>query len=119
MPVNPQQLPYQVTSDAITGANLRAVQQVFMSMPRFVTVTFDNAYVEPLVLAVESEPVSIELVRIINLQSTDVPVLCGSMCHFTYLPAQGGALIRSIDGLTSDGIARYRFTFRITYKAQV
>lgn len=119
MPLNSQQLPRQVVPDRALGDNSRAVQNVFSSMPRFVTMAFESAYVEPLALAVVEEPQSIELARIVNLYSPDTPVLCGSLCHFSYQPGNGGALITSVDGLTSDPSSRYRFTFRITYKAQV
>lgn len=117
---NPHQLPYQITKDAVSGANARAAQNVFSSLPRFVTLTIDGAYIEPMALNVGGEePQAIELVRITNLFAPDSPVPCGSMCHWTYRPDFGGALIASIDGLTSAPDSRYRFTFRITYKAQV
>lgn len=119
MALNPQQLPYQVTGDPITGGNSRATQNVFASMPRFASTTIDTSYVEPLALKVDAEPLSIELVRIIDLRAPSTPVLCGSLCHWTFLPAQGGALIASIDGLTSDPTTKYRLTFLVTYKAQV
>lgn len=120
MPVNSQQLPHQFSRDAISGANNRATQGVFSSMPRFETQTFDSAYVEPMALNVAGEePQAIELVRITNLLAPESPVLCGSMCHWVFRPDLGGALILSIDGLTSAPGSRYRFVFRITYKAQV
>jgi hypothetical protein len=116
---NPKQLPYQVTRDPVSGANSRAVQNAISSIPRFATSTFESAYVEPLALAVAEEPQGIELIRIVNMRTPYAPVLCGSLCHWTYRPGSGGALISSIDGLTSDPASKYRFTFRITYKAQV
>lgn len=117
--VNNQQLPYQTQRQKLGGANDRATQNVFMSLPRFVSLVLEAPYVEPLAIAVIEEPESIELVRIIDLKAQDTPVLCGSMCHFAYLPQAGGANIRSIDGLSSDPSSSYRFTFRITYKAQL
>lgn len=116
---NPTQLPYQTNTDEINGGNQRATQNAFSSMPRFVTAKQEGAYVEPFLLNVGSEePESIALVRIVNLFQPDVPVLCGELVHWIYLPAAGGASITSIDGLTSDPASRYRMTFRITYKAQ-
>jgi hypothetical protein len=120
MPVNPQQLPYQITKDAVSGANTRAVQNVLMTLPRFVSATFDSQYSEPMPLNVGAlEPQAIELVRIVNLRAPETPVACGSMVHWVYRPDQGGAQITSIDGLSPLDGNMYRFTFRITYKAQV
>lgn len=116
---NPGQLPYQTNVDPINGGNARAIQNIVSSMPRFESKVFEAAYIEPMSLAVVAEPESIELTRLINMLSPDVPQQCSGMVHFTYRPEFGGALIKSIDGLTSDGASRYRFTFRITYKAQV
>lgn len=120
MPVNPQQMPYQITKDAVSGANARAVQNVLMTLPRFVSATFDSQYSEPMPLSVGAlEPQAIELVRIVNLRAPETPVLCGSMVHWLFKPRQGGALITSIDGLSPLDGNTYRFTFRITYKAQI
>lgn len=118
MTLNPQQLPYQIQPDALSGANDRAVQNILMSMPRVSIQVLEGAYVEPLTLTVAEDPVSIELARVVNLLQQDVPVQCSSLCHFIYRPEAGGAQITSIDGLTSNAASRYRFTFRITYKAQ-
>lgn len=118
--INPQQLPYQVTTDKVGGANSRAVQQVLMSQPRFATTSFEGFYTEPLVLNVGAEqPESIELTRITNKLAPDSPVTCGSMVHWSFRPDLGGAQILSIDGLSPLSGITYRFTFRITYKAQV
>lgn len=118
MPINPQQLPNAFNTDEINGANQRAVQLVLMSTPRFAFQLIESAYVEPMVINVGlEEPLSIELVRIVNKLTTD-PVLCGSMVHWMFLPQLGGAIVSSIDGLTSDPLSSYRMTFRITYKAQ-
>lgn len=119
MAANPQQLPYPITTDLVIGANSRATQQAMMSMPRFVNLEFVSAYVEPLAVPVQETPLCIELVRVVNTRQPSVPLLCGSMCHWAYQPLLGGALIYSIDGLTSDASTLYSFTFRITYKAQV
>lgn len=119
MAVNPQQLPYQVTTDAITGANSRATQQAMMSAPRVVYLEFISAYIEPFAIPVPEAPLTIVLERIFNTRQPNVPLLDGGMCHWVYQPALGGALIYSIDGLTSDAGSLYGFTFRITYKAQV
>jgi hypothetical protein len=121
MPVNPQQLPFNVTSgDAMTGANARATQQIFMSTPRFSLLELEDQYMEPMILNVGAEqPVGIELLRITNQLAPEVPVLCGSMVHWTYRPDLGGAQIMSIDGLSPLSGVRYLFVFRITYRAQV
>jgi hypothetical protein len=116
---NPQQLPHQLNKDPINGANQRATQNALMSQPRFVTMTLDSVYSEPMPLNVGAEqPESIELTRILNLSSQELPVLCGQMCHWVYRPDLGGAQLTSIDGLTPSALI-CRFTFRITYKAQV
>lgn len=117
---NPQQLPYQLNKEFINGANQRATQNALMSMPRFVSMTLDSVYSEPMPLNVGAEqPESIELTRIQNTLSLEIPVLCGSMVHWSFRPDLGGAQILSIDGLSPGSGITYRFTFRITYKAQV
>lgn len=118
MPTNPQQLPNAFNVDEVNGANQRAVQLVLMSQPRFAFQVIDTAYVEPMAINVGlEEPLCIELVRIVNKFSTD-PVLCGTAVHWIFMPTQGGAIVNSIDGLTSDPLSSYKMTFRITYKAQ-
>lgn len=119
MALNPQQLPRQIVSDPALGDNSRAAQNIFSSMPRFAATVFELPYLEPMILAVDEEPLGIELLRIIDLRAPEAPVLCGSMVHFVYRPELGGAQIWSIDGLSPDPASTYRFTFRITYKAQI
>lgn len=117
---NPQQLPYAITSDKVTGANSRAQQQVLMTQARVVPYECDGPYIEPLSLNVGLEqPASIRLARIINLLAPSTPVLCGDLVHFNFSPGAAAAVVTSIDGLTSDPASRYRFRFELTYKAQV
>jgi hypothetical protein len=120
MPVNNQQLPYQVTSDAISGGNTRAIQNTFMSQAREVTLEVDAFYVEPFVLNVGNEqPLAIRLDRIVQSVAPETPVLCGDLVHFSYRPDLGGAQITSIDGLSPSTDILYHFVFCVKFKAQV
>lgn len=113
---NPRQLPYQVTTDAVSGKNQRAAQGVFSSSIEDITYVIEQPYSEPLTLGLGGdEPQAIRADRILNLSSQTTPVLTSGFCNYTF--ANGTASITSIDGM-SPGPTIYRFVFRVTYKAQ-
>ena len=110
-----RQLRKQLFERTDVGELARDVQAVLDTIPVWVSKTYEGFYQEPLVLNVgPDEPESIELRRIVNL-TTQLPVQCGSLCHFDWKPTQGGAYITSIDGLSPSTAVRYRMIFRITF----
>lgn len=121
MPAPNTQLRKQLFSDRDEGESARDTQNSFDTVPRMITKRFDSYYKEPMALGSplpNQQPESIELVRIINLNAQETPVLCGQMVHFKWQPQQGGAVVTSIDGLSPSSTVPYRFWFRFTYTAQ-
>lgn len=114
-----QQLRKQLFSDTNIGELARDVQQAFEQTPRMIFKTFEGLYTEPMtVLALQSPPLSVELVRVLDLAAQETPVKCGGLCHYVWSPQNGGCKITSIDGMSVavNGNKAYRFTFRITYE---
>jgi hypothetical protein len=94
------------------------IQGAFNAAPRIVTKTFIAAYTEPMVIGgITEQPENIILTRVVTTYRSEIPVLCGSMCHFAWKPELGGAQITSIDGLTPAPGVTYEFTFWLTFPA--
>lgn len=115
----PIRVRQQMLQNPEFGELFRDIQRAFDSMPTELLRKIEMMYTEPLVLGhLEQEPESIELVRIIDLANQDTPVVnAGGICQFSWLPAEGGAHIKSINGLSlaANGGKKYRLTFRLTY----
>ena len=107
--------------EAALGEHARDTQKILAKIPVVEHRITEQLYSEPLTLGqLTEEPFSIELVRVLNLFSPTTPVLTGGMCHFTWLPQAGGAVIASIDGMSPgrDGATKFRFYFRVTFKME-
>lgn len=104
--------------DSQTAELARDSQRIFSGIPVSEQRILEAIYDEPIVIGqLFEEPFSIRLDRIINLTAQTSPVLCGSLCHWTWLPStRGGASIYSIDGLKPAAAPKYRFYFTVTYK---
>lgn len=114
----PIRIRYQLTKNPELGESFRDVQRAFDAIPQVMLRKIETEYTVPLVLGnLDNEPDAIELIRIIDLNSQESPVGCGSLCHYVWRPDKGGAQIMAIDGLTlaANGGKKYRYTFRITY----
>lgn len=110
-------LRQQLLDDQQLGDIARDVQKVFNLIPPTFYKKFRSFYSEPMVLGIFLEPpLSIELVRITTVVQSELPVRCGGMVHYVYKPQQGGAIVTSIDGLSTAGTRlQYDFVFRITF----
>lgn len=114
-----QQLRRQTYQTQEVGQLARDTQAAFQRFVPQELRTVEDLYREPMTLGqLTAEPAGIELIRIVSLTAPATPVKSGSMVHFVFRPENGGAVITSIDGLsTVVNTARYRFVFRITYGA--
>lgn len=113
------QLRKQLFSNREQGEHARDVQRALDSQSYSFDKKLEAFYTEPMILACgNEEPADIELVRIINLNAQETPVLCGRAVHFVWKPQLGGASITSIDGLSPSQTVKYRMTFRITRAAR-
>ena len=115
------QLPRRLyeAKDRELGEHARAVQEVFDQQAVTEHRVVEQLYAEPMTLALDTEPFSIECVRIVNLFQQDLPVIaCSGMVHYTWKPRNGGAVIANISGLSvaANGGIKYRFYYRITYR---
>lgn len=112
----PIRIRFQLPDDKAQAENFRDIQRAFDAIPIVLLRKIEVEYGEPLVLGnLDNEPDAIELIRVIDLDAPETPVLTGGMCHYVWRPDRGGAQITSIDGMT--GRKKYRFTFRLTYAA--
>lgn len=112
------QLRQQLARDTSIGEQARDVQAGFDSIPRQLLRKVAMNYSEPMTLGgFTSSPEGIEVLRVVPDLSPSTALPVGGLCHFDWLPQQGGAVIRSIDGMspTINGGIRYRFTFRLTF----
>lgn len=106
----------QLLQDQSLGELARDCQRVFDLINPSIYKPFRSFYKEPMVLGIPTPPLCIELVRITPVIQAEQPVRCGGMVHYVYKPQQGGAVITSIDGLTTVGTpTQYDFVFRITF----
>lgn len=109
---------HQLPRDVTQGEQFRDAQRAQDSVPHQLLRKVEMIYTEPLVLSgLERSPEIIEAGRIIDLSAQEVPLHCGGLCHFVWLPNRGGAQIGSIDGMSvaANGGKKYRFTFRLTF----
>lgn len=116
-----RQLRYPLSRDTEQGERARDIQGALDTIPVVFLRTVETTYSEPLTIGtLPSRPEGVELLNIVDQNGTLMPVLCGSLCAFEWKPDNGGAQVTSIDGMSVglNGGKRYRFTFRITYKAQ-
>lgn len=121
MPLPNTQLRKVLFADRNEGESARDTQQSLDTVARRITKRFDTFYTEPLTIGsplVNQQPEAIVLVRILNLNAPEQPVLCGSMVHWVWKPQNGGAVVTSIDGLSPSTSIKYRFYFEFSYTAQ-
>lgn len=115
-----KQIRYQLSRDTVQGEQGRDIQGALDSIPEVRLRKLTAVYTEPLTLGTfPKQPEGIELLRVVDMSAPEIPVLCGQSCHFVWQPQNGGAVVKSIDGMSvaANGGKRYRFTFRITYEA--
>ena len=108
---------HQLAREASLGESLRDAQSSLDIVPLIVLRRVEMPYAEPMVLGgMDRSPEFIEA-RVVDLDAPEAPVNCGSLCHFVWKPAQGGAQITSIDGMSvaANSGKKYRFTFRLTF----
>lgn len=112
-------LRQQLVADKTMGDLARDTQRVLLLINPTIIRRYRALYREPMVIGTFSEPpLAIELIRITQVVQPEKPALCGGMVHYVYKPAQGGAVITSIDGLTvAPTPVQYDFVFRITFEA--
>jgi hypothetical protein len=116
----PVRIRYQMQGAPELAEAFRDVQRAFDAIPMVILRKLETQYTVPLVLGnMQNEPDAIEMIRIIDLNAPETPVLCGGLCHYVWRPDRGGAQIMAIDGLTlaANGGKPYRFTLRLTYAA--
>lgn len=119
---SPIRIRYQLQGQPELAEAFRDVQRAFDSLPTVLLRKIDAMYyTEPLILSnLEQEPEAIELIRVFEVAAPETPVVgAGGVCHYVWLPQEGGARITSINGmsLAANGGKKYRFTFRLTYAA--
>lgn len=101
------------------GEFARDTQELVGRIPQIELRITEQQYMEPMTLGnMTQEPFCIELVRVTNLLAPQTPQQCGGMVHYTWLPAQNGCVIASIDGMSTltDRIPNFRFYWRISYQ---
>lgn len=94
----------------------RDLREIFANIRDEEYRAVEASYQANMTLKVDSKPVAIECVRVVNPGAPDTPVVHGTAVGFKLKGsgAELAAVITRIDQMTP-GATKYAFTFRITY----
>jgi hypothetical protein len=94
----------------------RDLREIFANIRDEEIRPFVGLYQASMSLSVDSKPIAIELLRVVNPAAPDAPVTHGTAVGFKIKQSgnERTAQITRIDQMTP-GTTKYEFTFRITY----
>lgn len=107
----------RVWSDPVTAADIQTLANGIATrldgQPTVLLAEFDALYAEPMYLALPSNPIGLECIRVRETKAQEEVVVSGSAVFWVWNATR--AKILSIDGMSVGSGALYTFTFRATF----